>query len=197
MLRAGVTADAAALVLLAVCLTARDPASHQRYVPLLAVLKIYCTYAAAALVAAAGVCCARGPRTRAAAAVAVSAVLLAALATPFWTDGMLSRAARTDQGGRTALLAREALAVNPFYAVTSAVSGRVHFVWHEESPLLYGHTALGAREVAAPPVSWYDAPLRLAGLAALLAAVSLARAIASRGRSPGGGRTGEPPAPGD
>lgn len=189
VLRAGVVADASAVGLIVLCLAARDPVSARRLVPLVAALKIYCTYAAVAMTAAAAVRCARSCPGRAAVGTVVSVVLLAALATPFWIGGILDALVRGDQVARDAGTAfiGEALSFNPFYSIGSAVADRAAFVWHEEG-LMYRITAI--RDIVAPPpVSWYAAGVRYAVAAAVLAGLALLR----RRRPPPAVTTGGPP----
>ena len=175
VLRAAAVADASAVTLIVLCLAARDPTSGHRYVPIVGALKIYCTYAAVALAAAAAVRCARSPAGRAAAGVLVAAPRRAALATPLWSGGIRNPPARAGQSARTEGITfiGEALSFNPFYSITSAVADRTGFVWHQ-APLMYRITAVGDI-VAPPPVRWYAAPIRYAGAALLLAAVALLR----------------------
>jgi len=184
VVRAGVVCDASAVTLLVLCLAARDPATGDRYVPLLAAAKIYCTYVALALAAAAAVCCARSPAGRTAVGVLVAVVLFASLATPFWMDGTLYRQANDPEGVKT-WGAAGAVFANPFYSVAAAVNERVRFVWHGAESLLYARKAVISEHfVPVPSVPWYAAPLVFAALGTVLAAAAYLRhRLARKGES--------------
>jgi hypothetical protein len=165
LLRGGAVIDASAVLLTALWLA--GPC-----VTLAGAAKIYCILAAMGLAAVAAVCVARSQAGRFALAVAGSAVLLLAAATPFWIGGAL-RAAPEDWAAR---IAAAGVYVNPFYAVTGALAESAHFIWHQSS-VLYRITRLG--DYAPAPASAWFAPVLLYSAAALI----LAAAGALRKRS--------------
>lgn len=189
LLRAATVCDSAAVALLVVALHA-ERGDGTAMITVSAALQIYAVYVAIALLSAAAVCVGRCHAARRAAATAAAVGLLALLASPFWTRGLLLWEAR---GGPLpgVSIKREVLAWNPFYSATAAVAGRMGFAWHMEG-LLYrlGLTPLGDT-IAPPPSTWYAAPLRLAGVAVLLGGVAVWR----RRRSAAGAFSPAPEAP--
>jgi len=155
LLRGGIVADASAVALLV--LWRLSP-----FVTLIAAVKIYCTLLAMALlgVSAAGLW--RRPAGRYAGAAVSAVVMFAALATPFWTGGLL--AAATGQLRQDVV--RWAVLVNPFYCVTAAVAEQAAFTWHH-APILYTLTRMGDYAAPPPPV-WYAAAWRFAAAALVL-----------------------------
>ena len=165
ILRGGIVADAS-LVSLMVLWAACDEMT------LAAALKIYCILVAVALAGIAATRLARTPAGRCACAVAASAVLLAALASPFWIGGAIHGQTRATAEGVVAA----AVYTNPFYAATACLTETARFVWHQ-APVMYRITRIGDY-AAAPPLLWYPAAivyLTAAGVLAILAA--LVRAV--------------------
>ena len=169
VLRGAVAADASCLALLVLWIAARDPETGRTLVPLLAVIKIYCTLAALAVAGVAVVRCGRTPAGRNALAVAAAIVFFIILAGPFWAGGLLS----VDTPAGRALAARVIVYSNPFYAVTSTLAEQTGFVWHL-SPVMYRLTRLGDY-VPAPQPPWYAAAVVYACLAAIACGVMLLR----------------------
>ena len=161
LLRGGIVADASLASLLALWV-----ACDEMTFP--AVLKIYCILAAVALAGVAATRLAGTPAGRCACAVAASAVLLAALASPFWVGGAIHGQPRAAAEGIVAA----AVYANPFYAATACLTETARFVWHQQ-PVMYRITRIGDY-AAAPPLLWYPAAivyLSAAGAMAILAAV--------------------------
>ena len=71
--------------------------------------------------------------------------------------------------------------VNPFYAVTAAISGSTRFVWHEAA-VMYRITRFGDY-AAAPAPAWYASALIHCAAAGLVAAVASARHARRRSRA--------------
>jgi hypothetical protein len=162
LLRGGIVADASLASLLALW-----AACDEMTFP--AALKIYCILAAMALAGIAATRLARTPAGRCAFAVAASAVLLAALASPFWVGGAIHAQPRATAEAITAA----AVYANPFYAATAALAETARFVWHQ-APMMYRITRVGDY-AAAPPLLWYPAVaiyLSAAGVLAILAALA-------------------------
>jgi len=162
LLRGGIVVDASAVTLLILWLTTP-------YVTLVAALQIYCILAAVALACIAAVRCFRRPLGQAAAAVAAATVLAGALATGFWTGGLL----RAAGGAALRPAVTAAVVVNPFYSILSAVAEEVRFVWHQ-APVMYRLTRIGDY-AAPPPVHWTTAVVVYGALAGMLAAAHLLR----------------------
>ena len=162
LFRGGIVADASfasLLVLWAAC----------DEVTFLAAMKIYCILAAVALAGVAATRLARTPAGRCACAVAASAVLLAATASPFWIGGAIHSQTRATADGIVAV----AVYANPFYAATACLTETARFVWHQAT-VMYRITRIGDY-AAAPPLLWYPAVaiyLSAAGVLALLAALA-------------------------
>jgi hypothetical protein len=172
-LRGAVPADASLLVLLILWPLARGPASGP-YLSLAGVVEVYCVLAATAVFSIAAVACGRSPAARQGLAVGAACLLAAAVATPFWTSGIV-HALPYDQA-----VAADAwsIRVNPFYAVTGALSDRAGFFWHEWG-LMYERFGT-FRAYPPPPVQWYTAPILYAALAAALALAAILRARLGR-----------------
>ena len=162
MLRGGIVADASAVMLVVVWLSSP-------HVAFAAAVKIYCIYAASALLGIAAVSCARTTAARYAAAVAAAVAIMLALTTPFWVGGILKAAG--PEAART--IAAAAVRVNPFYSVTAAVFETANFAWNE-APIMYTRIQQIHDYATAAP-RWYSAPAIHATLAALLAATNLLR----------------------
>jgi hypothetical protein len=162
LLRGGCIADAAAVTLIVLWIACPQ-------VTLLAAVKIYCVLAAMALLGVAASRLARSPAGRSAVALATSAALTVALASPFWVGGALEAAPQEAANQ----VAAAAVYLNPFYAVTAATAEQSRFVWHQAS-VLYRITRIGDY-AAAPPAHWYPCALVHAGVAVLLAAVAALR----------------------
>jgi hypothetical protein len=132
-------------------------------------IAVYVVLAAVALAAVAAVRIARTAWGRHALAAATSVVLAVLLASPLWVGGLLGVA----EGSLRGRIAYAAIAVNPFYAVTSATAGSTGFVWHQ-APVMYSLTHLGDT-AAAPPVPWYVTAVLYGCVAGMLAGASLVR----------------------
>ena len=175
LFRGGIVADASLaslLVLWAACDEMTLPA----------VLKTYCILTAVALAGVAATRLAGTPAGRCACAVLASAVLLAAMASPFWVGGAIHGQPRATAEGIVAA----AVYANPFYAATACLTETARFVWHQQ-PVMYRITRIGDY-AAAPPLLWYPAAivyLSAAGALAILAAVTggARRRFASPGAS--------------
>ena len=167
-LRGAVPADASLLTLLVLWPLARGPASGP-YLSLAGVAEAYCVLAAMAVFSIAAVACARSRPGRQTAALAAAIVLAAAIATPFWTSGLLH--ALPDAPAKSA--DAWALRANPFTCVTVAVTERVGFFWHEWG-LMY--EAFGTfRPYPPPPALWYSAPIFWTALAGALGLAAVVR----------------------
>jgi hypothetical protein len=162
LLRGGIVADTSAVTLIVLCLATP-------FVTVLAALKIYCVLAAVALACVAAVRCARSRRARCAAALVTSVAFCAALATPFWTGGLLQAGSHATRQA----LVRCAVSANPLYSIFAAVVEQTGFIWHV-APRLYAVTRIGDA-VAPPPPEWYSAALVYGLVACILAATHLVR----------------------
>jgi hypothetical protein len=166
LFRGGVVADASlpALIVLAV----------GQYIGAVGMIAAYVVLAAVTLAAIAAVRVARTTWGRHAAAGAASIVLAVLLASPLWVGGLL----HATDGALRGRIAYAAIAVNPFYAITSATAGSTGFVWHQ-APLMYSLTPLGDT-AAAPPVPWYVSAVVYACVAGMLGGVALVRKAGHR-----------------
>lgn len=144
LLRGGIVADASAVTLIVLWLAGPT-------VTLLSAAKVYCTFAAMALLAIGVVRCGRTARTRFALAVIVSVVLMAACATPLWIGGLLASAG-AQRSGR---ILAAGLNANPVYSIASATAAEARFVWHQTA-VMYRLTWV--TDYAPPPVAWYACP---------------------------------------
>jgi hypothetical protein len=162
VVRGGTVTDTTALALLIVTLTAQP-------LTFMAALKVYCILTAFALAAMTIVRCGRTPAGRRALATICSVLLMAALTTSFWANGVLAELT----GNARQLAATWLVAANPFFAIASATANQLHFIWHE-APVMYRITGLG--DYAAPaPVAWYAAPLAYLSVAALACIAAVVR----------------------
>lgn len=159
VLRAGIVADASAVALIVLWLSCPQ-------VGLLGAVKIYCILAAMTLPAMAVSRLACGPGGRFALAVATATGFVAALASPFWIGGALRVASRRATG----MISAAAVNVNPFYAVTAAISDSARFVWHQ-APVMYRITRIGDYAVSIP--HWYVPVLLCCAAAAVFAALAV------------------------
>lgn len=146
LLRGGIVADASAVSLVVLWLVSP-------YVSILACLQAYCALAAMAIFAVALVRLGRSRAQKRAMGLAAGLILAMAIATPFWTGGLLAGA--NHQTAQT--LVDWAVSVNPFYSVCVSVAQRTGFVWHQ-APLLYRITRIGDYVSPVPP-NWYDSPV--------------------------------------
>ena len=168
VLRAGTAVDASAVALLWMWLFARSP-DGEALVTFVAAVKIYCVLLATGLAGISAGRLGRSAAGRATAAVAMTVVLLAALATPFWTNGLVANLA--DQARRRTVAC--SVYVNPFYSAVSAVVHEIPFAWNE-APLMYRITLIGDY-APAPPVPWYAAVIVWSSVAAALTATHALR----------------------
>ena len=168
VLRAGAVADGAGVALLAIWvagLLGLGPG-----ITFAAACKVDCVYIVMVLAGSAAVCVARSPVARHAVAVASAAVLLLAVASPFWVNGLIERAKDKDSRQTVVDLAVES---NPFYSVSAAVMDQTNLVWHQ-APVLYNLTRIG--EYTAPsPVEWYAFVLRCGLVGVFFIAVAIVR----------------------
>ncbi len=163
LLRGGIVADASAVTLIVLWLLSP-------HVVFVAAVKIYCIYAASALFGVAAVGCARTAAGKYTAAVIAAVVMMLALATPFWTGGILKAAAQQFRPAVAAVAVR----VNPFYSITSAIFDKANFVWNE-ARIMYG-SIQQIQDYATSAPRWYSSAAVHATLAAILAATNLLRA---------------------
>jgi hypothetical protein len=159
LLRGGCLADASAVTLLVLYLTCPQ-------VTLAGAAKIYCILAAMALLAVAASRLAGSPAGRYALALAAATAFAITLASPWWLGGAM-RASAQETAER---IVAAGVYVNPFYAVTAALSDRTRFVWHQ-APVMYRITRFGDYAAAPPPV-WYASVLIHCVAAALVAALA-------------------------
>lgn len=167
LLRGATPADAGAVALLVLWLA--DPAL--RFV---AAVEIYVIWAVMGLAGVAAGSLARTPAWRLACGWALAGLLMLALASPLWVDGLTGLLAGADAQDVVAA----ALRWNPIYSVTSAVYDQTGFLWHY-APLMYRLTRVG-EDVAEPVVEWYAAVWRwgvVAGALGLAAALRFARTV--------------------
>ncbi len=163
LLRGGIVADTSAVTLVVLCIATPS------FVTVPAALKIYCILAAVTLACIAAVRCVRSDRARAAVAVVAAVLLCAALATPFWTGGLL----QADSHATRQAAVEYAVALNPLYSVFAAVVEQTGFIWHV-APRLYEVTQIGDA-AAPPPPEWYSAVVIYGLLACILSATHLIR----------------------
>ena len=159
LLRAGILADAAAVVLLVLGL---DGATLTWGVG----IRLYLLWAGLALAAAGLVRLAARPTGRAAMALAAATAAFVACASLFWSPGLL---ARLDGPARQAALTVIAW-TNPLLGLSQTLAA-TGFVWTEQ-PVLYGITRVGQDYLPAP-LCWQAAAIfwwALAGLAWALVA---------------------------
>jgi hypothetical protein len=166
LLRGGIVVDASAVLL--VFLSATSP-----FMTFAGACKTYCILAAAGLFGVAVVRFFRSAVSRLAAAVVVSFLLMAALATPFWTGRLLEL---RGEAGHAAACA--AVWLNPFFSVLSSLPEGTPFVWQQQL-LMYDITRIGDYQ-AAPATPWYMAVAVYGGLALLAAVARAARARIER-----------------
>lgn len=174
-LRAGVIADSCG-VALAIFWAVGLAIWPQGSIALLSAVKVYCVYAVLSLLSASAVQLARREAWRYALAAASAGVLLAAMASPFWINGLLESAAAESRPAITTA----AVQYNPFYSITSAVYGDTQRIWHE-SHVLYSISVIANRSPGVVP--WHGALLRCAIITAFLAAIALVKQICFTGRS--------------
>ena len=141
LLRGGIVADTSGLVLLVLWLM-RTPLTFP------AAVKVYCILASMALAAVTVVRLGRTRHGRACLAGITATLMMLAVSTPFWANGLM---VSLDGPARTRAVAW-CVRANPFFAVADATASSLDLVWHE-APRLYAITELGDR-VAAPRVHW-------------------------------------------
>lgn len=164
LLRGGCIADASAVTLIVLWLSSPQ-------VALPAAMRIYCILAAMALLAVALSCLARRAPGKSALAVATAGGFLIALASPWWVGGAL-RAAPQETAEK---IVAAGVYINPFYAVTAAMSDSSRFVWHEAAAM-YRITRIGDYAAAPRAVWWASAALHCAaGLVAAAVAAGVHR----------------------
>ncbi len=162
LLRAGVLADASAITL--VVLWTVSPA-----VSLRAAVEVYCVYLAMVLFAVAAVRCPKSHAGRYTAAVIAAVVMMLAVATPFWTGGLLRAVERP---ARRAVLA-VAVRTNPFYAVVAALFDRTGFVWSEARTIYAEIHQINDPDL--PSATWYGPAAVWLIVAGILATTHLFR----------------------
>jgi len=163
LLRGGTVSDMTGICLLLLW-------AGNEFVSFTAVLKVYCVLLAVAMAATA---VGRLGRTRAGRyvwAVAASAVLAAALATPF---SVMTPALNIENQDTQRTVMAIAVHVNPFYAITDAVIGEAKFIWHQEG-ILYDLTKI-PEFTPTPAPHWYTAVVIYGLLAGVLAGVMMLR----------------------
>lgn len=174
LLWGGLTADATLISLWAVWLLQRG--STDSSLTFLQTLELYCVYLAMAGAAASAVAIFRSAWSRATAAAIATIVMLALLAAPLWTGGLVY-----DSQGPTRQAVVTAVAwLDPLYSIAAAVVDEFHYVVHLEAKM-YTLTLLGDY-TSAPLCSWYTAAISYTALALLLSGVGLLRCRLSRQR---------------
>ena len=162
LFRGGVVADASAVALLALWLMTGP-------VTILAAVKIYCILGAMALAAVSIVRCGRSAAGRAGLAVATAVVFMAALASPFWANGLMTAYRGTTQESIVGWCVR----MNPMSSIAAAAPKELAFVWHTES-VMYNVTVLG-EDVPTVQVHWYAAVVIYLIVAGIALGVNLLR----------------------
>lgn len=161
-IRGAIPADVSLLALLVLAPLARHPDGSAAYLSIGGVFKIYCVLAAMAILSIATVCLSSRPAGRRALALAVSLLLAAAVAGPFWINGLL--AVLPFESGKT--LVAWAVHANPFYSVTGAIVERGRFFWHEWG-MMYDRIGRFT-DYPPPPLRWYSSALIYGGLACVV-----------------------------
>ena len=169
LLRGGMVADASAVVLLALWLVARNGQTGEPYVTLSAAAKIYCTLAAMALLAVAGVTCSRSVAGRHILAVALAVMFMLLLTSLLWAGVPL---AAVDSPVARARIAGVTLWINPFCSVAAAIVGETDFTWYRYG-WMYNHTPVVNYPKADP--SWYAAALMCLCAAGIVLCVGVLR----------------------
>lgn len=165
LFRGATVADASAVALVVLWLVVPH---NSRNVPLIefpAVMKIYCTLAAMALLAVAVVTCARSKAGRHALAVAVAATFMVLLSSLFWAGAPL---ALIDGADQKMWMASVLLWVNPFCSIAVTVAPSTGFDWIRTG-LMYNVTPI--RDIPTANVPWYAATVCYLCLAGMAAAV--------------------------
>ncbi len=140
-LRGGIAADASAITLLILWITAKDAQTNLPIITFVAAIKCYCTLAAVALAGIAIVRCPRLSISRHVLAVTVAIVFVLILAGPIWIGGLLA-------GDSREIVVSAAVYANPFYSMTAAMVEQTGFVWHV-SEIMYSITRVG--DYISPP----------------------------------------------
>jgi hypothetical protein len=159
LLRAGISADAAGVVLLGLWLWGS--------LSFVEAVKIYCVLAAVAIACAAGGRLGRQVGARHAWAVVWTVLLAALVTTPFWV-GAVMMGVEGDARAATVGLAAQ---VSPVYALSAAMAQSHPFVWHQTA-VMY-EVALFHDYGSPPPVTWYACAVLHLGLAAAAGGASL------------------------
>lgn len=131
------------------------------------VLKLYLLWAAVGLAQTALVGLSRGPRGRAALAVAAVALVLGLAATPFWANQLVMQS----RGAARRAVTSAVVTANPVLATAAALPGQAQFYWPERG-ILYEYTVLG-RDVPARAAAWGRTALAYAAAAAILAGLAV------------------------
>jgi len=163
LLRAGTAADGALLALWAIVAASRGDGTLTFW----GACKVYVTLAAMAVAAVCVVRLARGLWARQAAALACSAVMLALLATPLWTGGLIAAtsAARQDNANHWRDRVTTAAAwANPVYAVAAATAGELHYAPHQSDYIYTAELTLIGDYATPTPTPWPAAAIGLAGV---------------------------------
>ncbi|MBI5722635.1 MAG: hypothetical protein HZA50_01665 [Planctomycetes bacterium] len=168
MMRCGTVADASGIVLIVLWLVAADEGGHA-CLTFAAAVKIYCQLAAMDILAIAFVCACRSPAGRSAMALAASACMFVALASPFWAGWWLTG----DNLAANQSAATWLVAVNPFFAILSCINEiRVSAFDWLTSDVMYQITRM-SDYVAPRRVEWYETALAYLAAAALACVVCL------------------------
>jgi len=177
MLRAGTAADGALLALLIIVTVSGGGeigesgavAGADGTLTFWGACKVYVTLAAMAVAAVFVVRLARGVWARQAAAFACAVVLLAMLATPLWTGGLIAAAADSPRDGARHWRDRVTTAVvwaNPVYSIASATAEQIQYSPHQ-SDFIYSTELTLIGDYATPaPTPWYAAATLLATVSA-------------------------------
>jgi len=165
-IRAGAVADAALVGLLVVWLVSRGRQDTGGELTLVAALEVYATLAGLAVLAAAVVGLARSSARRQIAAAVTAVVLLAMLATPFWTGGLIA----ATQGQWRDRVVTAAVWGNPVYSIGSATAEELQYAPHQAQYMYDAQLTLIGDYAAAPPTPWYTATaiLLIASAAAIV-----------------------------
>ena len=162
LLRGGVIPDTTALVLVGLWLACPQ-------MSFISAAKVYLIVVSMALAGIAAVGCLRSAKGRLIAGMIVSGVLILALATPFWGNGLLIA---LDGSSRQAA-ATGLVAVNPVFSLAAATARDLRLVWNE-APIMYRLTVFG-QTVPVPVVRWYVTPLAWLAVASMAGLVALLR----------------------
>ena len=165
-IRAGTVADAALVGLLIVWLLSKGRQDTGGVLTVTAAMEVYATLAGLAVFAAAVVGLARSFAWRHIAAAITAVVLLAMLATPFWTGGLIA----ATQGQWRDRVVTAAVWGNPVYSIASATAEELQYAPHQAQYMYDAQLTLIGDYAAAPPTPWYTATaiLLIASAAAIV-----------------------------